>query len=444
MSELPAATAPPARNSVAGLRCLRCGALYPPDHFVADCPACRSVAPSNLAVEYRGDVLNGVSKQSLASGPRSIWRYAHSLPVAAEHGVSLGEGLTPLVELPRLARQLDLGSLHAKCEFANPTGSFKDRLASVAVSAGRVMFGARVIASSSSGNAGAAAAAYAARAGLPCIIFTFLGTAGPMVTQMQAYGAMVVGVEDKAHRWTLLEAGVRRFGWFPTSPFFGPVVGSNPYGIEGYKSLAYEIAEQLGWRVPDWIVLPVCYGDALVGMARGFAELLRLNWIKRMPRLVAAEIYGSLSRPSRSSATTRRPFRAPMTRSPSRSARAEHIPGAESGARDRRRRHARAGRRAAALAPRSRAQGGAVRGAVRRGLDRRGRPVAAPGHDPPGEAVTCLITSGGLKDPATAAKSIAPIPTVPPDLDRVLDVVAQVYGVDATRLSSPQGERGST
>ena len=300
MSDTPASLATLARDAIAGLRCMRCDALYAPSHFVADCPACRSVAaPSNLTVEYSGNVLNGITKQSLASGPRSIWRYAHSLPVGAEDGISLGEGLTPLVELPRLAQQLDVGSLHAKCEFANPTGSFKDRLASVAVSAGRALFGARVIGSSSSGNAGAAAAAYAARAGLPCIVFTFVGTSGPMVTQMQAYGAMVVAVENKAHRWTLLEAGVRRFGWFPTSPFFGPVVGSNPYGIEGYKSLAYEIAEQLDWHVPDWIVLPVCYGDALVGMSRGFAELVRLNWIKRIPRLVAAEIYGSLSQAER-------------------------------------------------------------------------------------------------------------------------------------------------
>ena len=149
-----AAAAPLALQRVAGLRCLRCGALYPPDHFVADCPACRGTAPSNLVVEYRGDVLDGVTRESLASGPRSIWRYAHSLPVGRDEGVSLGEGLTPLVELPRLAREFDLGSLYAKCEFANPTGSFKDRLASVAVSAGRALFGARVIASSSSGNAG--------------------------------------------------------------------------------------------------------------------------------------------------------------------------------------------------------------------------------------------------------------------------------------------------
>jgi threonine synthase len=153
-----------------------------------------------------------------------------------------------------------------------------------------------VIASSSSGNAGAAAAAYAARAGLPCVVFTFQGTAGPMVTQMRAYGAMVLAVREKAQRWTLLEQGVRELGWFPTSPFFAPAVGSNPLGIEGYKTLAYEIAEQLDWDVPDWCVLPVCYGDALIGMWKGFNEMKEWGWIERLPRMVAAEVYGSLGR----------------------------------------------------------------------------------------------------------------------------------------------------
>ena len=152
-----------------------------------------------------------------------------------------------------------------------------------------------MIASSSSGNAGAAVAAYAARAGLPCIVFTFQGAAGPMVTQMRAYGALVGAVRDKADRWKLLEAGVRRFGWFPTSPFVAPAVGSNPLGIEGYKTLAYEVAEQLAGQAPDWCVLPVCYGDALYGMWKGFQDLRRLGWIDRTPRLVAAEIYGSLA-----------------------------------------------------------------------------------------------------------------------------------------------------
>ena len=176
----------------------------------------------------------------------------------------------------------------------NPTWSFKDRLASSALTMAK-SFGAKVIASSSSGNAGAAAAAYAAKAGLPCVVFTFLGAAPPLVAQMRAYGAMVVAVENKADRWRLQSAGVREFGWYPTSPFFGPVVGSNPYGMEGYKTIAFEIAEAFDWEAPDWCVLPVCYGDALFGMWKGFDELQALGWIDRVPRLVAAEVSGSIT-----------------------------------------------------------------------------------------------------------------------------------------------------
>jgi threonine synthase len=86
--------------------------------------------------------------------------------------------------------------------------------------------------------------------------------------------------------------GVREFGWYPTSPFFGPVVGSNPYGMEAYKTIAYEIAEAFDWQPPDWCVLPVCYGDALFGVWKGFEELKALDWIERVPRLVAAEVSG--------------------------------------------------------------------------------------------------------------------------------------------------------
>jgi threonine synthase len=180
-----------------------------------------------------------------------------------------------------------------KDESRNPTWSFKDRLACLAVSMGRAL-GATVIGSSSSGNAGAAVAAYAARAGLPCIVFTTRGAAGPMVTQMRSYGAMVFECADKDDRWTLLTAGVERFGWYPTTAYFGPAVGSNPYGIEGYKTIAYEIAEAFDWQPPDWCVLPVCYGDALYGLWKGFEELRALGWIDRVPRFAAAEVSGSL------------------------------------------------------------------------------------------------------------------------------------------------------
>ena len=215
------------------------------------------------------------------------------LPVARAESISLGEGDTALVSLPSVASRLNIKAVYGKDESRNPTGSFKDRLASSAISSARAL-GSRVIASSSSGNAGASAAAYAARAGMPCIVFTFEGTVGAMVTQMRAYGALVISTQTKLDRWRFLEHGVRELGWFPTSPFSGPAVGSNPLGIEGYKTIAYEIAEALDWRAPEWCVLPVCYGDALIGMWKGFEEMLSWGWIDRVPRMVAAEIYGSL------------------------------------------------------------------------------------------------------------------------------------------------------
>jgi threonine synthase len=430
------------RGRIAGLRCLRCDARYPADHFTGDCPACRGRAPSNLVVDYAGEPTAGVTKASIAAGPRSIWRYAHSLPVPAEAGISLGEGLTPLVPMPRLAARLELGGLHAKCEFANPTGSFKDRLASAAVSAGKALFGARVIASSSSGNAGAAAAAYAARAGLPCIVFTLVGGAGPMMTQMQAYGAMVVAVADKAQRWTLLEAGVRRFGWFPTSPFFGPVIGSNPYGIEGYKSLAYEIAEQLGWRVPDWMVLPVCYGDAMVGMARGFAELRRLGWIDRAPKLVAAEIYGSLAQAEQEHrddppSMPRGYDTVAISIGAQQSTFQALWAARETGGTVVRvpdevllRWHREIARQEGLfIEPSSATALGAV------------ELLRSQGTIRPGEEVVCLITAGGLKHLEPAERANVPIPTVPPDLDQVMKTIAQVYGADANSLCSPPSQR---
>lgn len=277
---------------VLGLQCVRCTRQFGPEHYADDCPACRSVARSNLTVVY-DDTLRVQRPKPHSGASHGLWRYGDLLPVSEEDGISLGEGNSRLHRLDGVAGLLGISYLYGKDETRNPTWSFKDRLACIAVSSAKKM-GAEVIVSSSSGNAGAAAAAYAAKAGLRCVVFTFKGTSGPMVTQMRAYGATVVACEHKDDRWTLMEHAVHNYGWFPTSPFFGPVVGSNPYGIEGYKTLAYEIAEQLNWQVPDWCVLPVCYGDALLGMWRGFEDMMAFGWIDRLPRMVAAETYGSL------------------------------------------------------------------------------------------------------------------------------------------------------
>ena len=278
--------------NVLGLQCVRCGAHYPADFYAEDCAACRPIARSNLMVVY-DDSLRLKRDKPTSDAGRGLWRYGDLLPVDEAEGVTLGEGGSPLHRMDRAGAELGVANLFGKDETRNPTWSFKDRLACMAVSSAKKM-GAKVIVSSSSGNAGAAAAAYAAKAGLDCVIFTFKGTTGPMLTQMRAYGATVIACENKADRWTLMEHAVREYGWFPTSPFFGPVVGSNPYGIEGYKTLAYEIAEAMDWNVPDWCVVPVCYGDALLGMWRGFEDMMAFGWTDRMPRMVAAETYGSI------------------------------------------------------------------------------------------------------------------------------------------------------
>ncbi|MGE0314074.1 MAG: pyridoxal-phosphate dependent enzyme [Lautropia sp.] len=272
-----------------GLTCIRCAKAFPITAYGRGCDTClaQGVA-SNLAVSYakRPTLL----RDALPSEPRSMWRYAELMHAPAAEAVSLGEGLTPLVSADRL----QLGALWLKDESRNPTWSFKDRLASASVTLAKKL-GAKVIASSSSGNAGAASAAYAARAGLPCVIVTYAAAAGPMLTQMRANGAMLLTVPSSADRWRVLSAAVDRFGWYPTTVYRGPAVGSNPLGIEGYKSIAYEIAESMHWRVPDWCALPVCYCDALYGVWKGFDDLHRLGWIDRVPRLLAAEVSGSLT-----------------------------------------------------------------------------------------------------------------------------------------------------
>lgn len=272
------------------LACVQCGEGYPADHYARDCPSCRRAgAPANLTVVYEAAPGEGIERDALPHTPASQWRWEAFLPVAANEAVTLAEGNTPLLPVPALG----LGDLWIKDETRNPTWSFKDRLASAAVTMAK-RFGARLIVSSSSGNAGASAAAYAAKAGLPCVVFTFRDAAAPLVSQIRAYGAMVIMVETSPERWLLQAAGVDRFGWYPTSPFFAPVVGSNPYGVEGYKTIAFEIAEALDWQPPDWCVLPVAYGDALYGMWKGFEELRALAFIDRVPRFAAAETSGSL------------------------------------------------------------------------------------------------------------------------------------------------------
>lgn len=404
------------------LKCIRCGSLFPPTSYDCACERCRADGvASNLTVVYDGQVHR--ERGALPKQPASLWRFADFLPVEDGAAVTLGEGMTPLVPL----RRLDLGRAFVKDETRNPTWSFKDRLATVAISIARQR-GARVIGCASSGNAGAAAAAYSARAGLPCVVFTLRDTPTPMLAQIRAYGAMVIAASGKDDRWKLLAGAVRRYGWFPTSPFLDPPIGSNPYGIEGYKTLAYEIAEQLDWQAPDWCVLPVCYGDALYGVWKGFEELLELGWIEQRPRLVAAEIAGSLE------AALAQGLEMPQSAAPRKPSIAISIDadrGTYQAVQALRHSNGVAVKVADAeieawqnsLATHEGLYAEASSAAPLAAIDRLRR-SGVIGTD---QTVVAIVTASGLKDAGRPAHSLDDVPLVPADLDAMRDALARRY-----------------
>ena len=277
------------------LECLRCRAIIDDPRPFTGCPRCRAEGIAvNLTVALDLDAGAGLTAKSFPTTPRSLWRFRDLLPVAGDRVISLDEGGTPLVPLERIGRRLGLSRLYAKDESRNPTWSYKDRLCSVAITHA-VESGARVIAISSTGNHGASTAAYAARAGLPCVIFTLASVPDTMKTLMQVYGAAVIACATSEQRWRLLREGVERLGWYPTGGYVTPPIGSNPFGIEGYKTLAFEVAEALDWTAPDLIAVPSSYGDGLYGIWKGMQELHTLKIVGSLPRMVAAEPFGSLA-----------------------------------------------------------------------------------------------------------------------------------------------------
>ena len=354
--------------------------------------------------------------------------YAAVLPVAAEHAVSLGEGATPLVRLERLGKRLGLPRLFAKDESRNPTWSYKDRLCSVAVSHA-VATGARVITISSTGNHGASTAAYAARAGLPCVIFTLASVPETMKALMQAYGAAVVACPTSESRWQLMREGVERLGWYPTSGFVTPPIGSNPYGIEGYKTIAWEIAEDLGWTAPAVVVVPSAYSDGLYGVWKGWTELQTVGLVKDAPRMVAAEPFGPLAN------ALERGLEAP-----------DIVPGGGSVAFSIASRHG-TWQGLAALRE-SRGEGVRITDEglfeAQRALGREEGLFVEPSSATaltavmqlagrraldPERPVVVVLTSGGLKDPGATRTWLPPVPDAPGDLDGVLRVLREQYGL---------------
>ncbi len=272
-------------SALSHLECSRTGARY-------DADVVQGVSDAGVPLLARydtGRAARTLTREALAGRPATLWRYHEMLPVRdAANVVSLGEGWTPLVPLPRYGARIGVPGLLMKDEGLTPTGSFKARGAAVGVSRA-VELGVRGVAMPTNGNAGAAWAAYAARAGLDCLIA--MPVAAPAITRAECVVAgaelhLVDGLISDAG--ALINAAVRERGGYQEVSTL-----REPYRLEGKKTMGYEIVEQLGWRVPDVILYPAGGGVGLIGIHKALREMQELGWIgDRLPRLVAVQAAG--------------------------------------------------------------------------------------------------------------------------------------------------------
>lgn len=268
-------------GSIKALKCRECGKEYEPQ-FRYVCEEC--FGP--LDVTYREISVN---RHTFESREKTYWRYFELLPIADKANVvSLNAGLTPLQNADKLGERLGLKNLYIKNDSVNPTFSFKDRPAGVAVSRAKETK-LKAVGCASTGNLAAATAAHAAKAGLPCYIFAPSDIEHVKIAQALSYGAEFVAVEgtyDDANRIASIIGDSKGYG----------IVNINmrPYYVEGSKTLAYEVAEQLGWNVPDRLIIPVGSGAMLNAICKGFEELHSLGLIGSVKNLkvVAAQPHG--------------------------------------------------------------------------------------------------------------------------------------------------------
>ena len=270
------------RSQLTHLECSRCASSYPIDRIVTTCPACGKV----LFARYDlGAAARTMTADTLAARPWTLQRYAEILPLQHPAAApNLGEGGTPLHEAPRLSRELGYDRLLVKDEGLNPTGSFKGRGLAMAVARAREL-GAETVAIPSAGNAAAAMAAYAARAGLQAVVAMPADAPHAMQAQCRAYGArvlLVAGLIDDCGK--VIRAGSADYGWCDVSTL------REPYRAEGKKTMGIEIAEQLGWRLPDALIYPTGGGTGIVGMWKAFAELEAMGLIdSTRPKMIAVQ-----------------------------------------------------------------------------------------------------------------------------------------------------------
>ena len=261
---------------VEGLRCRECGRGYPAEALHV-CEWC--FGPLEVVYDYEA-IRAAVSRQKIAAGPLSMWRYADLLPASASGAVSLGAGFTPLVRADRLAAELGLRELWIKNDTLNPTGSFKDRVVSVALTKAQEL-GFKVAACASTGNLANSVAAHAAHAGMESVVFIPANLEAGKVVTTAVFGGRLVAVDGNYDDVNRLCAELA--GEHPSWAFVN--VNVRTYYAEGSKTLAFETAEQLGWEAPDHVVVPVASGSQLTKVAKGFKELWSVGLLDEEPHV---------------------------------------------------------------------------------------------------------------------------------------------------------------
>ena len=264
------------------VKCFECSRTIKDEKLDA-CPSCGGL----LNVEMDLSSLRGQTPKSSLVAPLGVWRYAPFLPAEASKAVSLLEGGTPLYDCRALARELGMKRLYVKYEGANPTGSFKDRGMTVGVSKA-LELGCKVVGCASTGNTSAALAAYAAKAGLGCVVLLPSGkVALGKLAQAMFYGAKVISIDGNFDDALNVVRQLSREGHLYL------LNSINPFRPEGQKTVAFEVIEQLELEVPDAIILPVGNAANIWAVYKGLSEWMEVGWISRMPRLIGVQAAGS-------------------------------------------------------------------------------------------------------------------------------------------------------
>jgi threonine synthase len=266
------------------LRCVKCGREYSPNEVEYCCLSCGPEGTLDVLYDYSQIKLKFTKEALIADDEYSLWRYINLLPVERKPELlNMQVGWTPLYKAQILEKSLGLDAVYIKDDGRNPTASFKDRASAIGV-AKAIELNKQIMCAASTGNAASSLSGFAACAGIPSYIFVPATAPAAKITQLLVYGANVIlvdGTYDEAFEVCLKAS--EEFGWYNRS------CAINPYLVEGKKTVAFELMEQLKWEVPDWVVMSIGDGCCISGAWKGFKELYELGLINKLPRMLGVQ-----------------------------------------------------------------------------------------------------------------------------------------------------------